>query len=81
MAGLWAFIVFSRRRYKWAILLPVFFFITGAFIAFLSGSLVGKERIRLPFLFTLLFVHHGRTDPWTSIFRKNETGRDRKPGL
>ncbi|OAQ26072.1 hypothetical protein K457DRAFT_1778583 [Linnemannia elongata AG-77] len=41
MAGLWAFIVFSRRRYKWAILLPVFFFVTGAFIAFLSGSLVG----------------------------------------
>jgi hypothetical protein len=42
MAGLWAFIVFSRRRYKWAVLLPVFFFVTGAFIAFLSGSLVGK---------------------------------------
>ncbi|KAG0049100.1 hypothetical protein BGZ83_006050 [Gryganskiella cystojenkinii] len=41
LAGFWACLVFSRRHYKWAILLPVLFFITGAFIAFLSGSLVG----------------------------------------
>ncbi|KAF9947237.1 hypothetical protein BGZ72_010753 [Mortierella alpina] len=41
MAGLWACLVFGRKHYKWAILLPILFMITGAFIAFLSGSLVG----------------------------------------
>lgn len=45
MAGIWACLVFSRRHYKWAIFLPVLFFLTGAFIAFLSGSLVGKNWI------------------------------------
>lgn len=42
MAGLWACLVFGRRHYKWAILLPLLFFFTGAFIGFLSGSLVGE---------------------------------------
>jgi len=42
LAGCWACLVFGRRHYKWAILLPLLFFITGAFIAFISGSLVGK---------------------------------------
>ncbi|KAG0290787.1 hypothetical protein BGZ98_003294 [Dissophora globulifera] len=41
LAGLWACLVFSRKHYKWAILLPILFMVTGAFIAFISGSLVG----------------------------------------
>lgn len=73
MAGFWAFIVFSRRRYKWAILLPVFFFVTGAFIAFLSGSLVGKGELKPP-LAVATCTHHG---PWiTDISVRNGTGRD-----
>ena len=73
MAGLWAFIVFSRRRYKWAILLPVFFFVTGAFIAFLSGSLVGKEK--------LTPSRSALAPPWTMDHgwqSRNGTGRDRE---
>ncbi|KAG0259272.1 hypothetical protein DFQ27_004179 [Actinomortierella ambigua] len=41
VAGIWAAIVFARRRYKWALILPLVFMVIGAGIAFVSGSLVG----------------------------------------
>jgi hypothetical protein len=45
-AGLWAWSVYFFKT-KWAILIPVLYVLSGEFIAFVSGTIIGTTLFRL----------------------------------